>query len=277
MPAIIAFGSEWDPKRGQTRFWVELDNGAGYAGFGSRLPEARGELRVQLEEPLSELGPYGLEIAAGIAAWEKQVLRFPGGRAAQPAYDYSRAMKHGAPLTVEFIEGPSTGSMAVEQAGTVELNTGAISAGDPFVSRQPPFTRPAKPGRYPVFVSWADLPGEPRRRSVLSWIRLSTAPVVYWEQALTEDQLPEGLEPGEMFGVGVDSGCACWADADAEPAGGDWDDGIEESVQGGDHMVAFTTGWGDGQYACFWGLDSEGVEAVLVMDVELIGGDAALD
>lgn len=280
MPAIKGFGSEWEPRRGQTKFWVELDNGAGYAGFGNRLPEAKYELLAQLEEldlPLSGLGPYGLEIAEDIAAWEKQLLRFPGGRAAQPAFDYLRAMRHGAKLTVEFSGGPSTGCIAVQQAGTVELSTGAISAGDPFVSRQPPFTRRAKPGRYPVFISWAQLPGEPRRRSVLSWIRFSAEPVKHWDQAMTEDQLPEGLEPGEMFGVSVDSGCACWADAGAEPAGGEWEDGFEESVQGGGHMVAFTTGWGDGQYACFWGLDSEGAEAVLLMDVELIRSGAALD
>ena len=280
MPAIIGFGSEWDLRRAQTKFWVELDSGAGYAAFGRRLPEARRELRAQLEElglPLSELGPYGLEIAAEIAAWERQLLRFPGGRAAEPAYDYTRAMRHGAPLTVEFVDGSKTGSLAVEQAGTVGLRTGAISAGDPFVSRQPPFSRRAKPGRHPVFVSWAHLPGEPRRRSVLSWIRFSEAPVAHWEQALTEDQLPGQLDPGDMFGVGVDSGCACWADGDADLAGAGCEDGFEESVQGGDHMVAFTTGWGDGHYACFWGLDSKGIEAVLVMDVELISSDAALD
>ena len=184
----------------------------------------------------------------------------------------------GAKLAVEFIEGPSAGSIAVEQVGVVMLSTGAIYGGDPHGALQPSFTRRVRPGRYPVFVSWAELPGEPRRRSVLAWIRFSDALVTRWEQALMEDEVPEELEPGERFGAGVDSGCACWADADAVFSGDELDGGgIEESAQGGDHMVAFTAGWGDGSYACFWGLDPQGGEAVLVMDVELIDSGAALD
>ena len=281
MAAITGFGSEWDAKRRQTKFWVELDNGAGYAGFGNDPDEARYGLRTQLDElglTLSELGPYGQEIAGDIAAREKQIQRYPGGRAAEPAYDYQRAMRHGAKLTVEFLEGPSSGTIAVEQVGEVMLSTGAISAGDPYGVLHPAFTRRVRPGRYPVFVSWAELPGEPRRRSVVAWIRFSEALVANWEQALTEDDVLERLEPGERFGVGVDSGCACWADADVELIGDELEDRvIEESAQGGDHRVAFTTGWGDGQYACFWGLEAQGGEAVLVMDVELIESGAALD
>jgi hypothetical protein len=280
MPSITAFGSEWDPKRRQSKFWVELDTGAGHAGFGQRLPEARRDLQTQLAElklPLIELGPYGLDLAAEIEAWEKQIQRFPGGRAAEAAYDYVRAMRHGAKLTVDFIEGPSVGTLAVEQIGEVVLTNGRISAGDPDQDRQPAFTRRVKPGRYPVFVSWAELPDEPRRRSVLAWMQFSKAPVMRWEQALTEDQLPSQLAPGEMFGVSVDSGCSSWADAGVEGVELFDDEPLEESAQRGDHLVAFTTGWGDGQYACFWGLDARGGEAVLVMDVELVRGAEGLE
>jgi hypothetical protein len=167
MPSIIGFGSEWDPKRRQSKFWVELDTGTGHAGFGERLPEARLDLQTQLNElglPLAGLGPYGQDLAAEIEAWEKQMLRFPGGRAAEAAYDYLQAMRHGAKLTVDFIEGPSVGTIAVEQIGEVVLTKGRISAGDPDQDRPAAFTRRVKPCRYPVFVSWAELPDEPRRR-----------------------------------------------------------------------------------------------------------------
>ena len=58
---ICGYGSEWDPKRGQIKCWVTLDNGAGYAGYGDGLPQARLDLREQLAElglPLAELGSF---------------------------------------------------------------------------------------------------------------------------------------------------------------------------------------------------------------------------
>jgi hypothetical protein len=256
VPLICGYGSEWDARRGQTKFWVELDNGAGYAGYGDRLPAARLDLLEQLRDlelPLSELGPYGDELVRDTEAWTRQVARFPGGRAAEPPYDFTRAMKNGAPLTVEFLEGPSHGTIAVEKAGTLELGTGRLFAGAPHSPREPVLERQVKPGRYPVFVSWAEIAGEPRRRSVLAWIRFSDEPVTRWEQALAEGQDVAELEPGDMFGCGIDSGCACFADPD--DAG---------------QCISFTSGWGDGQYACYWGYGQSGAEAVLVMDVELV-------
>mgnify|MGYP001447823920 CR=1 FL=1 len=51
-----------------------------------------------------------------------------------------------------------------------------------------------------------------------------------------------------------------------------FDQGFDESMQPAPHLVAFTTGWGDGQYACFWGLDQAEKPVALVMDVELVAG-----
>ena len=119
-------------------------------------------------------------------------------------------------------------------------------------------------------MSWAEVSGEPRRRSVLAWVKFSDAPVWRWEQALSEDEDVASLEPGQMFGCPVDSGCACFAEPDAEQPEGLLDEGFDESIQAGDHLVAFTSGWGDGKYACFWGLDADGATAVLTMDVELV-------
>jgi hypothetical protein len=273
VPTISGFGSEWDPQRGQTKFWVELDNGAGYAGYGDRLPTARLDLHDQLQEiglPLAQLGPYGQEIAGDLEAWTRLLARFPGGQAARPAYDYTSVMRHGAPITVEFAEGPSHGTVAVEQAGVLALASGSVYAGDPFGPREEAFVRCVQPGWYPVFVSWAEIEGEPRRRSVVAWLQFSDQPVTRWEQALTVEQDVASLEPGQMFGCPVDSGCACFADPGADRSEDELDGNIEESACVGDHLVAFTSGWGDGHYACFWGLDPRGEPSVLLLDAELI-------
>ena len=252
MPSITGFGSEWDQRRAQTKFWVQLDNGAGYAGFGDELPRAKLDLQAQLEEiglPLPQLGHYGEEIARQILEEARPVERLPG--------DYAELMKHGAPVTVEFLEGPSTGTVAVEQVGTLLLTSGRVCAFDPFGLRGEPFARSVAAGTYPVYVSWAEIEGEPRRRSIAAWVQFSSEAVARWE--------PDGTS-----GCGVDSGSACFADADVETPEEETDRGFEESAQCGDHMVAFATGWGDGHYSCFWGLDARDAAAVLLMDVDLV-------
>jgi Protein of unknown function (DUF4241) len=278
MPTICGTGSEWDSRRGQTKFWVELDNGVGYAGYGDRLPAARLDLHRQLDEidlPLAELGPLGVEIARDLEAWSRQISQFPGGRPAEPVFDYARAMADGAAITLDFAEGALSGTTAVEQAGILTTTSGQLYAGDPFGSRVTgAFTRTVVPGSYPVLISWAVVAGEPRRRSVIAWIQFLPAQVIRWEQALAEGQDVAWLEPGERFGCTVDSGCACFADAGVEPGEGELDVAFDEASQCGPHLVAFTSGWGDGQYACYWGFDEAGAPAVLLMDLELISSVA---
>lgn len=276
MPTITGYGSEWDSRRGQTKFWIELDNGVGYAGYGDRLPAAQQDLQSQLDDlglGWAELGVYGAQIAESINDWSRLTARFPGGRPAQPAFDYSRAMVSGTPVTLQFAEGPATGVIAVVQAGTLELTNSRVFAGAPFGDRTNAYAADFAPGGYPVFVAWAEVEGEPRRRSALAWIQFRQGvPVARWEQALTDDQDPAQLEPGEMFGCPVSSGCACFADPSVPPAEEEFDEGFDESMQLAPHLVAFTTGWGDGQYACFWGLDQAEKPVALVMDVELVAG-----
>ena len=187
--------------------------------------------------------------------------------------------------------------------GDVELPTGRIVASDPLVQpERPALERPVKPGRYPVRLY------EAYRRVALAELRLAPGKPVRWEIATLPGQNPAELKDDEIFGYPVDAGLGCYMDASALPLmdarldlvkkqtgqGNDvnyYDDVLSsELAANGDRYVlhrpmddssvnvaVFQSGWGDGFYPAFWGLDAAGEPLVLVTEFYVLKNADARD
>ncbi len=203
-----------------------------------------------------------------------------------------------------FQEGPvpaaggQTPTLKLHVLGELVLPTGRIVACDPFLvfGGEEPFTRGVAPGRYPVLVNVAAL--EDDQRVAYAIVRFGERPPVRWEMALLPGQDAATLGESEFFGYGVDAGTGCFMDAQvarvlAERAteenehNGDlleamektyvhtwsWLDVVLDPAKGA-NVVAFSSGWGDGQYPSFWGFDETGAVACLVTDFGLFWSEA---
>jgi Protein of unknown function (DUF4241) len=182
------------------------------------------------------------------------------------------------------------------QIGTLNVPSGQLIACDPFLMGPsfPPFLREVAPGHYPVEVSIAHLlagvPPEADQRIALACLRLGDEIPVRWEIALTPGQDLATSKDGEYFGYGVDAGTGCFIDALAAKvllakfaAEEEYYNRIIDAMQqnyvptrawtdlvldqgAGLNLIAFYTGFGDGYYPSYWGIDAGGAVACLVTD-----------
>jgi len=187
----------------------------------------------------------------------------------------------------------------VADAGELSLPTGQVVACDPgrlmHDDMWPAFARAVPPGRYPVRVSVAHFDAGGVRVAQAALL-LSDAPPVRFELATRPGEDVASLGPDEIFGHGVDSGTSCFADLRTahavferckdwdycwkggfselcSPGGQKWKNAAVDSA-GGQNLVVFESGIGDGRYASYWGFDAEGRVACLVTDFGLLGGPA---
>lgn len=173
--------------------------------------------------------------------------------------------------------------------GAVPIPDGRVFACDPIapMDRQP-FERTLAPGDHEAVAFVA----RPRNASaVSSWV-VATAlvvndrPVVRWEIATRRFEGPygaagEGHPPNADGAYGVDSGTGClmgsaaasmiFRDDDSAQAEimdvfdrGDLADVV--TLADGERLAVFQSGWGDGAYVSWWGLDAQGEPAMLVTD-----------
>jgi hypothetical protein len=186
-------------------------------------------------------------------------------------------------------------SMTVEDAGEVVLPTGRLVASDAFIVDSLPFTTTVPPGRHPVSVLRVDFAGGDRRVAA-AMVRVASEEPVRWELALVEGQDPSVLGPGEFFGYSVDAGTGSFTSPEAtarlkdpatyetysqallagmNPGGGVFPGSftVEVDLGSGANVVAFSSGFGDGAYASYVGLDRQGRPAVVVTDFGVL--DAA--
>jgi hypothetical protein len=162
---------------------------------------------------------------------------------------------------------------------TVDLRSGRLVACDPAVSAGDarPFTRATPAGRFPVELRIAEYEdGDQRVASAL--VRFTDREPSAWEVAL-----PEGLDD-DWYAYSVDSGNGCFASPEALRglAGGSAEDALGERLDetyvdtwswadaacgpDGENVVAFASGWGDGAYPTYWGLDASREPAVALTD-----------
>ena len=174
-------------------------------------------------------------------------------------------------------------------SGSLLLPTGRIVACDPSVisGEEEAFVRTVAPGSYPVSLVLATDTEQARVAAAI--LRFSDASPVSWERARTveDDDL-------EMTGYGVDSATGCFLDSSAlaivatelEPTA-QWEQRIEEALEAAPdddwfsanipvsqapptNAIAFSSGFGDGLYASWFGLDADGNTVCLLTDFEVL-------
>jgi hypothetical protein len=153
-------------------------------------------------------------------------------------------------------------------------------------------------GRHPVLLLSSardpELPGD----AAAAMIRAAPGDPVSWELALLAGQDPSTLQPGEYFGYGVDSGTGCFASSEAVGVltGGDFDeygDRVHDAMfpsddvatwkssvnvvvdpASGANVIGFSSGFGDGAYPSYFGLDADGEPVVLLTDFGILEAPA---
>jgi len=181
--------------------------------------------------------------------------------------------------------------------GDLVLPTGKIMVGDPVSSDgMLTFDLGLPAGRYPVHV----VTGRPRylgqdwERVAWEALIVSTLPVTHWAPAVPVGHSIEELKPGEAFIWGTDGGTAGFASPEAmkpmdaslskdlalyESLGereeaNDWLWGfLNVDTSTGANVFACESGFGDGGYPVFVGLDSNNRPAVLLSDFSVLGMD----
>ncbi len=182
-------------------------------------------------------------------------------------------------------------SINVLRMGKVELTSGRIVASDPLVGPdRPALTRTVSPGDYPVTLYQAF------GRIAAAGMRFAEGKPVRWELAVIPGQDVKSLKSDEFFGYPVDAGLGCYMDADtyvliqerekqvqAEKSSADinyYDDVLASELEANSdnyvmhrpiagkrgNVAVFWSGWGDGFYPAFWGLDAGGRPLVLFTD-----------
>jgi hypothetical protein len=172
--------------------------------------------------------------------------------------------------------------------GQLSLPSGQIIAADGFIMfGAKPFARTVKPGSYPVTVAVALLGND--QRIAFAQIRFADRRVATWEMALTPGQDPFKLKADEIYCYGVDSGTGSFADPGAQALLSTRDasqlvDEATEEMKKVDEptrewvvidtptgsAALFSSGWGDGGYASYFGLDKNGEPVTLVTDFQVI-------
>jgi hypothetical protein len=178
--------------------------------------------------------------------------------------------------------------------GELVLPSGAIVACDPGIPDEyPAFGRRVAPGRYAVIVSVAQIADD--QRVAYALLRFADAPPVQWENAAPPRSKVLSIKPGEEYGYGVDTGTGAFLDAVAlqrlreKSEAGDesaWDAFVEQlggnyvdtwswgnatlDAATGANVIAFSSGYGDGFYRSYFGLDAAGNTVCLVTDFNVL-------
>lgn len=177
--------------------------------------------------------------------------------------------------------------ISVTPIGELVLPTGEIIACDPLTTGTdwPALSRKVKPGHYPVSLL------EAQSRVAAAVLRFRPGTPVRWELATLPDQDVSTLKGDEAFGYPVDAGLGSFMDKTAMALMSGEQDKLKadqnyyddvlaaEFVPNQDrfvmhHPVAgnplniamFWSGWGDGLYPSFWGLDATGEPLLLMTD-----------
>lgn len=178
-------------------------------------------------------------------------------------------------------------SISVIHMGNVELTSGRIVASDPLAQPdRPALARTVAPGEYPVTLYQAF------GRIAAASMRFAEGKPDHWELAV--------LPGGEIFGYPVDAGLGCYMDADTLDLIGEREEQAQALKPGSDvnyyddvlasdlkankdvyalhrpvagkkgNVAVFWSGWGDGFYPVFWGLDRDGRALVLLTDFNVV-------
>jgi len=191
-------------------------------------------------------------------------------------------------------------NISTHQIGKLVLTSGKLLAWDLLMVPDDRyfFKKNLKPGRYPVILSVADFHPVGDSRIACAMLRFSEERIVRWEVAAINNPDPEETE--ELISYGVDSGTGSFMDLDAAEILAPEETFDEDEfwkycdkvlaemekhklgkygragwaiMRASDsteaNIVTFSSGWGDGAYASFWGYDMSGGLTSLVTDFAL--------
>jgi predicted DNA-binding WGR domain protein len=219
----------------------------------------------------------------------------PPRRPGEPTIDLAKVFTPGAKFKNEH----STYTVKLVALTPVTLPTGKLFACDPFAFHAPQaFERTVKKGTYEVTASVARIQpikkGRVQERVGAAMVRFARGTPVTWVNATKKGQKLRALEPGSFYGYGVDAGTGCFCDITAamalraldevECANENWEGWLMAKVsrrmlESGQawgaasaitvpdtkaNVVCFSSGWGDGFYASYWGLSKKGDPLCLV-------------
>jgi ankyrin repeat protein len=198
-----------------------------------------------------------------------------------PRSDFARLFREDERLSTCL----GVGVTACRWAGSVRLTSGRLVAQDPYMNGEVAFEEPVPAGYHRVYVAVAWLDGGSER--------VTGAMVALDDNALQRVRLGElrwqlarrrGEGARDAFRFGVDYATAAFMDEDVARWLSDNDSGRESisawlemagsgssvEVRGcGGNLVAFSSGAGDGAYACWWGMDEAGRRVCLAVDLEM--------
>jgi hypothetical protein len=221
----------------------------------------------------------------------------------QPLTDLNRIFEDGYAFKYDMPNyGVQDVTISTHNIGDLTLTSGTLLPWDLLMIPDHRYCldRTVAPGRYPIVLSVANFLPTPDPRVAAAMLKMSDAAPVRWEPALVKQRNPDG---GDRFTYGVDSGTGSFMDTDvartlAPLVWEEWEDtnrfeqfcshalvemyknslgahsrtgwaNIVVDEDTGANVVIFSSGWGDGAYASFWGFDARGNVANLVTDFAL--------
>ena len=203
-------------------------------------------------------------------------------------------------------------TITTHHIGDLVLTSGTIVPCDPLIIPDSRYylKKTLPPGKYPVIVSVARFQPSGETRIAAAMLRISDEPAVRWEVAQINE--PDEKATEDRLYYGVDAGTGCFLDLEAadlianlvsleirypqqdefelfcDRVNADMDKnafgkplitaGWTNMRVGDDseaNMIAFSSGWGDGGYASFWGYDASGNLTSLVTDFALFANNEA--
>jgi hypothetical protein len=187
-------------------------------------------------------------------------------------FDGTKLFTAGTPVKLE----KDKDRIEVRSVGTLNVSTGMLAVGDLAYSTNMLHAvgQRVPPGNYPAEVAVAF------RRNAAVRVRFSDQKVVKWHPA------DLGEDGGHV--IGVDAGNAAIMDVSAILTlnGRDRERKFERytyaperprslmlSLTAPNDTVVVDSGWGDGGYPVYWGVDASGKLAVLLVDFRLLKGD----
>jgi hypothetical protein len=163
-------------------------------------------------------------------------------------------------------------------ADPLVLPSGAVVADGALAGEVAPLAFRAEPGSYPVHVTLARQPGSAFDNVVLASLVVSDAPTVSWKEVSVV-----GVDGGTAGFTSAEGSKALAASIDADPTAWSADafeafdslvahDSLvtESPIDDSTNLVLFTTGYGDGGYPVYVGLDAGGEPTRYVIDFLVI-------
>jgi hypothetical protein len=188
-------------------------------------------------------------------------------------------------------------SFKLIDGGMLTITSGEIVACDPFVFMElPAFVQKVPAGSYRVRFSHPMMHGEVGGRVAFARVDFSSKPVTSWKMAVTAQNDVATLQAGYIFGYPVDAGTGSFLDkqaavdllaqikqgkiaenyyeawiTDGETAGTKRGMSFYLDLPVGPrNIIMFTSGWGDGFYASYFGYDADGGVAALLTDFQVL-------